>query len=84
VSYNRATSSDGNTTVSRATGSTAPTSSSRPQARNVTQTRANTPPPSVSSSSSARGRAQKAADRDGQKMATGGRAKGGLMKKPTK
>jgi len=87
VSYNRATSSDGNTTVSRATGSTAPTSSSRPQARNVTQTRANTPPPSVSSSrpsSSARDRAQRAADRDGQKMATGGRAKGGLMKKPTK
>jgi len=77
VSYNRATSSDGNTTVSRATGSTAPTSSSRPQARNVTQTRANTPPPSVPQ--------KKKKESYSSKMKRGGGFnKGGLMKKPTK
>ena len=76
VDYNTATSKDGKTIVSRATGSTAPTSSSRPPTRGVTTTRANTPPPSVP---------QKKKESYSTKMKRGGGFnKGGLMKKPTK
>jgi len=76
VDYNTATSKDGKTIVSRATGSTAPTSSSRPPTRGVTTTRANTPPPSVP---------QKKKESYSSKMKRGGGFnKGGLMKKPTK
>lgn len=57
------------------TGSTAPTSSPRPEAR---------PSGGTEATSTAREEAQRVADRMGVSMATRGKAKGGLITKPTK
>lgn len=62
--------------------SAAPTTSIRPVAR---PDRPSTPAPSTSrSASEARAEAQRAADRGGRQLATGGRAKGGLVERPKK
>jgi type II secretory pathway pseudopilin PulG len=93
VSYNttesRSRDNDGRETVtqvSRITPGTsaAPTASVRPKPRPERPSTSSSSASSTRTASEARASAQRAADRAGRSLATGGRAKGGLVQRPKK